>query len=79
MIRPLQRHVHDAIVDAVRRQYGLSDVPAFAVEVPPSRAMGDLAVTVAFQLARALKKAPRAIAEPRSSSARRGFCRTAAS
>jgi arginyl-tRNA synthetase len=31
--------------------------------VPPNRALGDLAVTVAFQLARALRKAPRAIAQ----------------
>ena len=59
----VQRQVHDAIADAVRRHYGLSDVPAFAVEVPPNRALGDLAVTVAFQLARTLRKAPRAIAQ----------------
>ena len=31
--------------------------------MPPNRALGDLAVTVAFQLARALRKAPRAIAQ----------------
>ena len=45
------------------RQFGIADVPAFAVETPPSRGMGDLAVTVAFQLARTLRKAPRAIAQ----------------
>jgi len=33
------------------------------VETPPDRALGDLAVTVAFQLARALRRAPRAIAQ----------------
>ena len=38
-------------------------MPPFAVEVPPNRALGDLAVTVAFQLARTLRKAPRAIAQ----------------
>jgi arginyl-tRNA synthetase len=38
-------------------------VPPFAVEVPPTRALGDLAVPVAFQLARTLRKAPRAIAQ----------------
>ena len=59
----VQRHVHDAIAGAVRRHYGVADVPAFAVEVPPNRALGDLAVTVAFQLARTLRKAPRAIAQ----------------
>ena len=63
MILTLQRQVHEAISEAVRRQYGVSDVPPFAVEVPPNRALGDLGVTVAFQLARALRKAPRAIAQ----------------
>src|SRR5260370_35222833 len=63
MILSVQRQVHDAIASAIRRQYGVDDVPDFAVEVPPSRAMGDLAVTVAFQLARTQRKAPRAIAQ----------------
>src|SRR5918993_4696104 len=63
MILHVQRQVHDAIADAVRRQYALAEVPPFAVEVPPNRALGDLAVTVAFQLARTLKKAPRLIAQ----------------
>src|SRR5262249_31324039 len=63
MILPVQRLVHDAIAAAVRQQFRLADVPAFAIEVPPSRALGDLAVTVAFQLARTLRKAPRAIAQ----------------
>lgn len=63
MILNVQRQVHAAISDAIRRQFGIADVPAFAVEVPPTRALGDLAVPVAFQLARALRKAPRAIAQ----------------
>src|SRR5579862_5612884 len=63
MILTVQRLVHDAVADAIRRQFHLGEVPAFAVEVPPTRALGDLAVTVAFQLARTLKKAPRAIAQ----------------
>src|SRR5262249_11356518 len=42
--------------------YGV-EPPSFAVEVPPNRALGDLAVTVAFQLARTLRKAPHAIAQ----------------
>jgi arginyl-tRNA synthetase len=63
MILSVQRLVHEAIADAIRRRFGLTDVPAFAVEVPPTRALGDLAVPVAFQLARALKKAPRTIAQ----------------
>ena len=63
MILTVQRHVHDAIAAAIRRQFGLAEVPHFAVEVPPNRALGDLAVPVAFQLARTLRKAPRAIAQ----------------
>src|SRR5690242_13543197 len=63
MILPVLRTVHDAIEDAVRRQFALADVPPFAIEVPPNRALGDLAVTVAFQLARALRKAPKVIAQ----------------
>ena len=55
MILTVQRHVHDAIAAAIRRQYGLEEIPDFAVEVPPNRALGDLAVTVAFQLARSLR------------------------
>src|SRR2546423_2601494 len=67
MILTVQQQVHEQVADAIRTQYGLADVPAFAVEVPPNRALGDLAVTVAFQLARALRKPPKAIAQELSS------------
>src|SRR5678815_2539017 len=63
MILPIQQRVSDAVRQAVQRQFGLAEVPAFAIETPPSRALGDLAVTVAFQLARTLRKAPRVIAQ----------------
>src|SRR5436309_12574280 len=63
MILPVQRVIYDHIVAVVRRQYGLSDVPSFSIETPPNRALGALAVTVAFQLARSLRKAPRVIAQ----------------
>jgi arginyl-tRNA synthetase len=63
MILSVQRAVHDAIAATIQRHFGLADVPAFAVEVPPTRALGDLAVPVAFQLAKALRKAPKAIAQ----------------
>src|SRR4051812_6514401 len=62
MILNVQRQVHDAISDTIRTQLGVGDVPAFAIEVPPTRALGDLAVAVAFQLARTLRKPPKAIA-----------------
>jgi arginyl-tRNA synthetase len=63
MILRVQRAVHDAIADAIRRQYGLGDIPPYAIETPPNRALGDLAVAVAFQLARTLRKPPRVIAQ----------------
>jgi arginyl-tRNA synthetase len=62
MILTVQRQVHDAITEAIRTRFGIADVPAFAIEVPPTRALGDLAVAVAFQLARTLRKPPKAIA-----------------
>jgi arginyl-tRNA synthetase len=67
MILPIQHVVRTRLADAVVRLYGLpADDPALAniaVEVPPKRAMGDLAVALAFELARRLRKAPRAIAQ----------------
>ena len=63
MILNVQRQIHDAISQAIRQQFGIADVPSFAVEVPPTRTLGDLAVAVAFQLARTLRKAPKAIAQ----------------
>ena len=59
MILTVQRLV---VADAIHRQFHV-EAPPFAVEAPPTRALGDLAVTVAFQLARTLRKAPRAIAQ----------------
>src|SRR6266446_8799833 len=63
MILSVQRQVQHQLTEAVRRQYGITDMPPFAIEVPPNRALGDLAVTAAFQLARTLRKPPRAIAQ----------------
>jgi arginyl-tRNA synthetase len=63
MILSIQKQVHNAVTAAIRQRFGLTDVPAFTIETPPTRALGDLAVTVAFQLARALRKPPRAIAQ----------------
>ncbi len=63
MILSVQQQLRGTVTEAIQRQFGLADVPPFPVDVPPSRALGDLAVPVAFQLARSLKKAPRAIAQ----------------
>jgi arginyl-tRNA synthetase len=63
VILSLQHDIHRAVAAVLRDRLGLTDVPAFTVDVPPSRTMGDLGVSVAFQLARSLKKPPRAIAD----------------
>ena len=63
MILTVHRLVHDAVAAACQRRFALAEAPAFGIETPPNRALGDLAVTVAFQLARTLRKAPRVIAQ----------------
>ncbi len=67
MILPVQRIVRTRIAEAVTRLYGIAaDDPvlaAIAVDIPPRRALGDLAVPLAFELARRLRKAPRVIAQ----------------
>ena len=67
MILPLHQLVRTRVAAAVTELYAidatdplLADV---AVEVAPNRALGDLAVPLAFTLARRLRKAPRAIAQ----------------
>src|SRR3954465_10103851 len=67
MILPIHQLVRTRIADAVARTYGLPvDDPAVAdvpLEAPPRRALGDIAVPLAFALARRLRKPPRAIAQ----------------
>src|SRR4051794_3310970 len=67
MILPIHTLVRSQMAEAVSRLYGLpSDDPVLtgmAVEPAPRRALGDLAVPLAFELARRLRKAPRAIAQ----------------
>jgi arginyl-tRNA synthetase len=67
MILPVQHIVRARMAQTVSRLY---DIPAgdpvlasMAVDVPPRRALGDLAVPLAFELARRLRKPPRAIAQ----------------
>ena len=76
MILNLQRQVQDQLTEAVQRQYGITDMPPFAIEVPPNRALGDLAVTAAFQLAR---DAPKASSRDRAGTGRRRWRRSRAS
>lgn len=61
--------VHDAIRAAIRHALAtLYQLPAnepatLVLDVPPNRTLGDLGTPVAFELARRLRKAPRAIAQ----------------
>jgi arginyl-tRNA synthetase len=67
MILPLHREVRSRISDAVQRLYQIpssdATLASIPVETPPKRAMGDLSVPLAFELARRLRKAPRIIAQ----------------
>ena len=65
MILPTQEDLRTRVVDALARRYGLapSEMPQVPVAIPPNRGLGDLAVTVAFELARRLRKAPKLIGQ----------------
>ncbi len=65
MILPVHQRLRAAIAARLTEIYGLApaEQPAIAIEYAPNRALGDLAVPVAFELARRLRKAPRAIAQ----------------
>jgi arginyl-tRNA synthetase len=67
VILPVHQLLRARVAETVGRMYGLTaDDPAvaeMAIEMPPRRALGDLAVPIAFALARRLRKAPRAIAQ----------------
>ncbi|MEQ1896123.1 MAG: arginine--tRNA ligase [Vicinamibacterales bacterium] len=65
MILPFQRQLRSHLLQVLSSLYGLEPdgLPAIVLEYPPNRALGDLATPVAFELARRLKKAPRAIAQ----------------
>ena len=50
--------------DALARLHGITDADlTIPIEYPPNRTLGDLGTPVAFDLARRLRKAPRAIAQ----------------
>jgi arginyl-tRNA synthetase len=67
MILPIHQRVRTRLVETVGRLYQISSDDAglanIQVEVAPRRAFGDLAVPLAFELARRLRKAPRVIAQ----------------
>ncbi len=65
MILPLHDLVRDRVRAVLSTVYGQETATAASIpiEYPPNRALGDLGSPVAFDLARRLRKAPRAIAQ----------------
>lgn len=65
MILPVHARIRTSLQRALTAAFGIgpADLPTIVIETPPRRALGDLAVPVAFELARTLRKAPRAIAQ----------------
>jgi arginyl-tRNA synthetase len=65
MILSIQDTIRTRVIAAVTELYGLSpsDLPCVALAGTPSRALGDLAAPLAFELARRLRKAPKLIGQ----------------
>jgi arginyl-tRNA synthetase len=65
MILPVHDRLRAHLTQLLSTLYSLDDssLPAVALEYPPNRDLGDLATPVAFELARRLRKPPRAIAQ----------------
>ena len=65
MILPIQNTLRSRIQEVLAELYELRppDIPTINIQYPPKRTMGDLGITVAFELARTLRKAPRSIAD----------------
>ena len=65
MILPVHDAIRARLTQLLIELYALTpeNLPAVQLELPPNRALGDLATPVAFELARSLRKSPRAIAQ----------------
>jgi arginyl-tRNA synthetase len=65
MILPVHDVLRARLHAVLTTEFGLSpgDVPPIVIDYPPNRTLGDLALPIAFELARRLRKAPRAIAQ----------------
>ena len=65
MILPLHERVRERLLAVLQQLYQIphDELPPLPIEYPPKRELGDLATPVAFELARRLRKAPRAIAQ----------------
>jgi arginyl-tRNA synthetase len=64
MILPVHDIIRTRVRAALTHAFGLpaEEQPAIVLSTPPNRTMGDVAVPIAFELARRLRKPPRAIA-----------------
>src|SRR6266545_6577433 len=65
MILPVHDRLRAHIAHLLTSLYSLepADAPPIVLEYPPNRDLGDLGTPIAFELARRLRKAPRAIAQ----------------
>src|SRR5258706_3799892 len=65
MINPVHQRLRERLAATLETLYQLppGEQPPLALEYPPTRELGDLATPAAFELARKLRKAPRAIAQ----------------
>src|SRR6188508_3169913 len=65
MILPVHDRLRAHVAQLLTSLYSLApaDTPAIVLEYPPNRDLGDLGTPAAFELARRLRKAPRAIAQ----------------
>jgi arginyl-tRNA synthetase len=65
MILPLHDRIRDRAGRVLTSLYSIdaADLPSLVLEYPPNRDLGDLGTPLAFELARRLRKAPRAIAQ----------------
>ena len=65
MILPVHQCLRERLLATLQRLYQLPPdaLPQLPIEYPPKRELGDLSTPVAFELARRLRKAPRAIAQ----------------
>ena len=65
MILPVHDLLRARLSALLTDLFGLApaDQPSIVIDYPPTRALGDLALPVAFELARRLRKAPTVIAQ----------------
>ena len=65
MILPVHTRLREHLTGVIAKLYSLepASLPAPALDYPPNRDLGDLGTPAAFELARRLRKAPRAIAQ----------------